>query len=84
MGGSEYSASRGFSCRLLLREEKIRRVQNEKSKEYFSVVQRVVASGGGAASFVGVCLVKSSDFIHDGQICQFPSRYEKEVLLTNE
>ena len=31
-----------------LREEKIGRAQNEKSKEYFSVVRRVVASGGGA------------------------------------
>jgi hypothetical protein len=35
-----------------LREEKIRRAQNEKSKEYFSVVVRVVASGGGLASLV--------------------------------
>src|SRR3989344_3579576 len=35
-----------------LREEKIGRAQNEKSKEYFSVVWRVVASGGGAASLV--------------------------------
>src|SRR3989344_1514561 len=35
-----------------LREEKIGRTQNEKSKEYFSVVWRVVASGGGAASLV--------------------------------
>jgi len=31
-----------------LREEKIGRAQNEKSKEYFSVVRRVSASGGGA------------------------------------
>jgi len=29
--------------------EKIRRAQNEKSKEYFSVVRRALASGGGAA-----------------------------------
>src|SRR3989338_6016022 len=36
-----------------LREGKIGRAQNEKSKEYFSVVRRVSASGGGAASFVG-------------------------------
>ena len=35
-----------------LREEKIRRAQNEKSKEYFSVVRRALASGGGAASLV--------------------------------
>ena len=50
-----------------LREEKIRRAQNEKSKEYFSVVRRVSASGGGAASFVGIRLVKSSDFVQEGQ-----------------
>ena len=37
---------------LFLLEEKIRRAQNEKSKEYFSVVRRVVTSGGGAASLV--------------------------------
>src|SRR3989344_2508068 len=35
-----------------LGETEIRRAQNEKSKEYFSVVWRVVASGGGAASLV--------------------------------
>ena len=33
---------------LFLLEEKIGRAQNEKSKENFSVVRRVVASGGGA------------------------------------
>jgi len=31
-----------------LREEKIGRAQNEKSKEYFSVVVRALRSGGGA------------------------------------
>src|SRR3989338_4895685 len=31
-----------------LKEEKIRRAQNEKRKEYFSVVWRAVTSGGGA------------------------------------
>jgi len=50
-----------------LGEKEIGRVQNEKSKEYFSVVWRVVASGGGAASFVGIRLVKSSDFVQDRQ-----------------
>ena len=48
-----------------LREKEIRRAQNEKSKEYFSVVRRVVASGDGAASFVGIGLVKSSDFVQE-------------------
>ncbi|MBI2451053.1 MAG: hypothetical protein HYV52_01790, partial [Parcubacteria group bacterium] len=50
-----------------LGEKEIRRAQNEKSKEYFSVVRRVSASGGGAASFVGVRLVKSSDFVQETQ-----------------
>ena len=50
-----------------LREKEIRRAQNEKSKEYFSVVRRVVASGGGAASLVGISLEKSSDFVQDRQ-----------------
>ena len=38
-------------------------MQNEKSKEYFSVVWRVVASGGGAASFVGGFPKMGSDFV---------------------
>jgi len=50
-----------------LKEEKIRRAQNEKSKEYFSVVRRAVTSGGGAASLVGISLEKSSDFVQEGQ-----------------
>jgi len=35
-----------------LGEKEIRRAQNEKSKEYFSVVRRASARGGGAASLV--------------------------------
>jgi len=50
-----------------LREEKIRRAQNEKSKEYFSVVRQALGSGGGAASLVVIRLVKSSDFVQDTQ-----------------
>jgi len=46
-----------------LREEKIGRAQNEKSKEYFSVVRRASASGGGAASFVGGFPKMRSDFV---------------------
>ena len=46
-----------------LEEKEIRRAQNEKSKEYFSVVRRVVASGGGAASFVGGFPKMRSDFV---------------------
>ena len=41
-----------------LGEEKIRRAQNEKSKEYFSVVRRALGSGGGAASFGQRFLIK--------------------------
>ena len=44
-------------------EEKIGRAQNEKSKEFFSVVGRGVASGGGAASFVGGFPKVRSDFV---------------------
>ena len=51
-----------------LREKEIRRAQNEKSREYFSVVWRVVASDDGAASFVGIGLVKSSDFVQERQL----------------
>ncbi|OHA29560.1 MAG: hypothetical protein A3B08_02925 [Candidatus Taylorbacteria bacterium RIFCSPLOWO2_01_FULL_43_44] len=36
-----------------LREEKIRRAQNEKSKEYFSVVWRACRAVAGLASLVG-------------------------------
>src|SRR3989344_1774873 len=52
-----------------LREKEIRRAQNEKSKEYFSVVRRVSASGGGGASFVGIRLIKGSDFVQETQPC---------------
>ena len=50
-----------------LGEKEIRRAQNEKSKEYFFVVRRALGSGGGAASLVGIRLVKSSDFVQEGQ-----------------
>jgi len=42
------------------------RAQIQKCKEYFAR-RRASASGGGAASFVRVRLVKSSDFIQEGQ-----------------
>ena len=45
----------------------VRRAQNEKSKEYFSVVRRALGSGGGAASLVRIRLVKSSDFVQETQ-----------------
>src|SRR3989344_838968 len=46
-----------------LGEKEIRHAQNEKSKEYFSVVRRVSTSGGGAASFVGGFPKMRSDFV---------------------
>ena len=52
---------------LFLLEEKIRRAQIRKSEENFFGGWRVVASGGGAASFVGVRLVKGSDFVQETQ-----------------
>ena len=55
------SAGRHRKILFSLREKEIRRAQNEKSKEYFSVVWRALASGGGAASLVGVLLKKSSN-----------------------
>ncbi len=47
---------------LFLLEEKIRRAQIRKSEECFAW-RRALASGGGAASFVGVRLKIGSDFV---------------------
>ena len=44
-----------------LKEEKIGRAQNEKSKEYFSVVWRACRAVAGLASLLGVFLKKSSN-----------------------
>jgi hypothetical protein len=44
-----------------LKEEKIGRAQNEKSKEYFSVVWRARRAVAGLASLLGVLLKKSSN-----------------------
>jgi len=46
-----------------LGEKEIRRAQNEKSKEYFSVARRALASGGGAASLVS--FKKSSSKVYN-------------------
>ena len=45
-----------------LGEKEIRRAQNEKSKEYFSVVWRVERAVAGLASLVGVLRKMGSDF----------------------
>ena len=47
---------------VFLLEEKIGRAQIRNSKQNFSVVWRELASGGGAASLVGVLRKMSSDF----------------------
>ena len=44
-----------------LKEKKIGRAQNEKSKEYFSVVWRACRAVAGLASLLGVLLKKSSN-----------------------
>jgi len=48
---------------LFLLEEKIRRAQIKKCEENFLAGWRALASGGGAASLVGVLLKKGSDFV---------------------
>jgi len=46
-----------------LKEKEIGRAQNEKSKEYFSVVWRACRAVAGLASLLGVLLKKSSNFV---------------------
>ena len=48
---------------LFLLEEKNRRAQNEKSKEYFSVVWRARRAVAGLASLLGVLFKKCSNFV---------------------
>ena len=48
---------------LFLLEEKIRRAQNQKCRENFFAGWRALASGGGAASFVGGLPEMGSDFV---------------------
>ena len=50
---------------LFLLEEKIRRAQNQKCRENFFAGWRALASGGGAASFVGGLPEMRSDFVQD-------------------
>src|SRR3990167_1697237 len=55
-----------------LREEKIRRAQNEKSKEYFSVVWRACRAVAGVASLVVGLLKECSNFVQKTPpICTF-------------
>ena len=46
-----------------LEEKEIGRAQNEKSKEYFSVVVRAERATAGLASLVGVLLKECSNFV---------------------
>lgn len=46
-----------------LEEKEIRRAQNEKSKEYFSVVGQAEGATAGLASLVGVLLKECSNFV---------------------
>src|SRR3990167_7670523 len=46
-----------------LGEEKIGRAQNEKNKEYFSVVWRARRAVAGLVSLVGVLLKECSNFV---------------------
>ena len=46
-----------------LEEKEIGRAQNEKSKEYFSVVWRACRAVAGLASLVGILLKKCSNFV---------------------
>ncbi len=46
-----------------LGEKEIRRAQNEKSKEYFSVVVRAERATAGLASLVGVLFKECSNFV---------------------
>ena len=48
---------------LFLLEEKNRRAQNEKSKEYFSAVWRACRAVVGLASLLGVLFKKCSNFV---------------------
>ncbi len=46
-----------------LGEKEVRRAQNEKSKEYFSVVVRAERATAGLASLVGILLKECSNFV---------------------
>ena len=51
-----WKAERHRKILFSLKEEKIRRAQNEKSKEYFSVAWRACRAMAGLASLLGVLL----------------------------
>ncbi|OGH80626.1 MAG: hypothetical protein A3I29_04345 [Candidatus Magasanikbacteria bacterium RIFCSPLOWO2_02_FULL_44_11] len=58
-----FKARRHRKILFSLGEEKIRRAQNKKSKEYFSVVWRARRAVAGLASLVGVLLKECSNFV---------------------
>jgi len=63
-----------------LKEEKIRRAQNEKSKEYFSVVLRACRAVAGLASLLGVFLKKCSNI---NQETPLPSLKDANLWLAS-
>ena len=62
---------------LFLLEEKIRRAQIRKSEENFFAGWRALASGGGAASFVGGRLKMGSDFVQGVEPNESKRRFKK-------
>jgi len=54
-----------------LEERGIRRAQNEKNKEYFSVVWRAERAVAGLASLVGVLLKECSNFVQKTPMTTF-------------
>jgi len=63
---------------LFLLEEKIGRAQNEKSKEYFSVVWRACRAVAGLASLLGVLFKKCSNFVQ-----YTPQIFERDFRTQN-
>ena len=61
-----------------LGEKEIRRAQNEKSKEYFSVVWRACRAVAGLASLLGVLLEKSSN-INQTDTARLPSSNHDKI-----
>ncbi|MBI2630778.1 hypothetical protein HYW73_00990 [Candidatus Nomurabacteria bacterium] len=66
---------------LFLLEEKIGRAQNQKCRENFFAGWRVVASGGGLASLVGVFRKMGSDFFQQAPPKETSAENEERVAV---
>jgi len=64
-----------------LKEEKIGRAQNEKSKEYFSVVWRARRAVAGLASLLVVLLKKSSNINQKNTANTIKYRKTRELIF---